>query len=155
MAHFRKVRESDLDVICGWPLSQRDLQFWAGIHESKLAMRATIETWLKDSCVTAFVLQSDRSIVAYGEIWKEDQEVELARLLVNPACRRQGFGTVLVERLLEEAKRINSNVWLRVHPENHVATKLYAQEGFHVADIELQEKFNQNQPVQYIWMKAE
>ena len=47
----------------------------------------------------AFVLCDARRPVAYGEVWidEKEQEVELARILVDPGFRRRGHGARLLD----------------------------------------------------------
>ena len=75
----------------------------------------------------------DGSVVAYGEIWEDEDEdeAELARLIVDPAHRGRGVGRELVRALVGEARRLGwSDVWLRVDPDNEPALRAYAAAGF-------------------------
>lgn len=70
--------------------------------------------------------------MADGELWVDDdeQEVELARLIVAPAHRGQGVGRRIVTGLVEHAHRIHPTAFLRVRPENEAARRCYAAAGF-------------------------
>jgi len=155
MEFLRKVRESDLGEIAGWNLSATDLQYWAAISNGAENLKLKLAGWLQEPYVNAFVFESDGHLVGYGELWKENEEAEIARLLINPKFRRQGFGRLLTKALLREAKQMNLNVWLRVHPENNAAKSLYSISGFKPASEQQQRDFNANQAVQYFWMRAD
>ena len=52
-------------------------------------------------------------------------------IAVFPAVQRQGFGTILFTRYLAAASTRFPRVSLGVHPENHVAIRLYRRFGFY------------------------
>jgi GNAT superfamily N-acetyltransferase len=66
----------------------------------------------------AFVAEIDRSVVAFAlyyirySTWK-GQRMYLEDILVTRAMRRQGLGSLLFERLIDEAreKKLNGIVW--------------------------------------------
>ena len=155
MNRLRKIHESDLKEMARWDLSDADLRYWAGLSSGKENLSLKIASWLQESYVIAFAYESNGMLVGYGELWKDDHEIEIARLLINPKFRRHGFGRDLTKALLEEAKQMNQNIYLRVHPENFAALSLYSQSGFKLEDEIQQRVFNSNQPVQYTWMRAE
>lgn len=103
------------------------------------------------------MLEADAAAVAYGEIWEdpEEDEAELARLIVDPARRGAGLGRALARALTAEARRLGwSDVWLRVHPGNEPALRAYAAAGFERATPEDEIAFNVGQPVAFVWMRA-
>ena len=60
-------------------------------------------------------------------------EAELLRIGVDPACRRQGIGRILMERfVLLCAKRETPDVFLEVRQSNHPAISLYEQFGLEI-----------------------
>jgi len=156
VSHLRSVSEGDIDKLSGWDLSYEDLQFWAALPKlADLDLKSKFLSWHKEDYVNAFVLVVQGQVVGYGEIWNCEQEVELARLLIDPKYRRKGFGRLLILGLLEKAFGMAPTVWLRVHPNNQAALALYASCGFHVANDAQHAEFNANQPVPYIWMHAD
>ncbi len=58
-----------------------------------------------------------------GEVWLDDEEeeVELARLIVAPSHRGRGIGRQLVSELVELARAGYPDVFVRVHPDNAAA----------------------------------
>ncbi|MET8860705.1 GNAT family N-acetyltransferase [Streptomyces sp. NPDC004579] len=81
----------------------------------------TVSEWQQDDDVRAHVLVDGDRPLAYGELWfdTEENEAELARLIVDPGMRGQGLGRELVRGLLARAVKAGfDNVFLRVHPDN-------------------------------------
>ena len=94
--------------------------------------------------------------VGYGEIWDdaEEDEVELARLIVDPHRRRQGVGRHLVAQLFGLARRSGrADCFLRVAPDNTAALALYRSAGFRDVDAAFADAWNQQQPVAYVWLQ--
>jgi ribosomal protein S18 acetylase RimI-like enzyme len=101
----------------------------------------------------AFGLVDDGALVGYGELWVDDDEVELARLIVDPARRRQGIGRQLVSRLAEVGRAYYTRtVFLRVHPDNDSAVRVYLAAGFRFVDDMTAAEWNEGQPLTYRWL---
>lgn len=59
------------------------------------------------------------------------EEAEILNLAVLPEARRQGIGSQLVARVLEEAQRAGARrVWLEVRASNAAAIRFYEHHGF-------------------------
>ena len=94
--------------------------------------------------------------VGYGELWldAEEDEVELARLIVDPSRRRTGLGRQLVARLVGAAEGTGLGACLlRVVPDNAPARALYRIAGFLEVDPERAAEWNVGQPTAYLWME--
>ena len=66
-----------------------------------------VEAWSEETDVSAFVLVDAGGVpMAYGEAWfdADEDEVELARLIVDPALRGRGIGRSLARRLASHAR---------------------------------------------------
>ena len=103
-----------------------------------------------------FVLLAGGDVVGYGEIWEdaEEDEAELARLVIDPKRRARGHGRSLTRALAAEAhSRGFRDVWLRVVPENAPARRAYEAAGFVRATARQEEEFNVGQPRTYVWMR--
>lgn len=142
--------------IIGWATSAEDARHWAG-----LALPVDVdvfERWHADPDVQPYVLFKEGVLVAYGEVWadSEEQEIELARLLIKPEQRGQGIGQRLVALLLEQGKAATGypNAFVRVYPENHAALACYRRAGFSPVSDEEQIQFNQGQPMEYLWFRS-
>ncbi|MER7248005.1 GNAT family N-acetyltransferase [Kribbella sp. NPDC000426] len=106
--------------------------------------------------IHSYLLFDGDQPVGYGEIWLDDEEdeVELARIIVDPELRGRGVGGELVRALLGPALDAGySEVFLRVRPENAAAIRAYHGSGFVDVPAALMEEWNDGQPVPYRWMR--
>ncbi|MEV7561390.1 GNAT family N-acetyltransferase [Streptomyces sp. NPDC089795] len=116
----------------------------------------TITDRRRDEDVRAHVLVEDQEPVGHGELWfdAEEDEIELARIIVAPAVRGRGLGRVPVRRLLAQALGAGlHDVFLRVHPDNGTALRRYRSAGFVPVDTDLAESRNEAQPVDHVRLR--
>jgi ribosomal protein S18 acetylase RimI-like enzyme len=115
---------------------------------------AKIVAWAAEAGVRPFGLHAGQHLVAYGEVWIDDDEaeVELARLIVDPDRRGRGIGRTLVTELVARAQASYPDIFMRVHPDNAAALRCYAAASFVQVDAELQAQWNASQPVPYVWV---
>jgi ribosomal protein S18 acetylase RimI-like enzyme len=146
--------EGDAATVAGWLRSPKEAALWAGVTEWPVPASLFAE-WHADPDVVAFLLVDDGGeAVAYGELWQENQEAELARLVVDPARRGRGLGRLLVGALIAEARsRGLEEIWLRVVPDNEAAVRCYLGAGFVRASPDEEAAFNVGQPRVYAWMR--
>jgi GNAT superfamily N-acetyltransferase len=100
----------------GAPVGEGELDGWGGVlGESR------------------WTLEREGMMVAYGEIWEETGagHVEVARLIVDPARRREGVGSDLVAALAgaARARRPDRPVYVRVAPDHRAALLAYPAAG--------------------------
>ncbi|MCF7694719.1 GNAT family N-acetyltransferase [Mycetohabitans sp. B2] len=62
----------------------------------------------------------------------EDGGVEVALLLVDPACQRRGIGTTLLHRVCDAAHREGRAVKLQTFKLNERAARFYLRQGFQI-----------------------
>jgi ribosomal protein S18 acetylase RimI-like enzyme len=94
--------------------------------------------------------------LAYGELWtdEEEDEVELARIVVDPHRRRAGLGRELVAQLVAAARATGlRGCFLRVAPGNAAALSLYRSCGFVDVDEDRSRGWNEGQPAQFAWLE--
>ncbi len=143
-------------TVAGWSRTAHEADFWCSRAEHPFPAEAIV-AWWEDTDVTSWLLlDSHGTPSAYGEVWDdaEEDEAELARLLVDPARRRQGLGRALVARLLAVARNGGRSACLiRVAPGNDGALALYRSAGFNDVDDATAAEWNQSQPAQYRWLK--
>jgi ribosomal protein S18 acetylase RimI-like enzyme len=106
--------------------------------------------------VRPYVLREGGVLLGYGELWVDDdeREVELARIIVRPERRGHGVGRLLVSRLLEKAVQTGHPAALvRVVPENGAALACYRAAGFAPVSGGERRRFNEEQPLEYVWLR--
>ena len=139
--------------VISWPRDARELAMWTSRRERPT--EETLRAWSETAGGEAFVFLQDGVPCAYAELWEEpdDDEAEVARVIVAPSHRRRGVARAVVGSLAEEARsRGYGNVVLRVVPENEGAIACYGQAGFVRASEELAAILNEGQPQRYVWM---
>ncbi|MFE5549563.1 GNAT family N-acetyltransferase [Streptomyces sp. NPDC056534] len=144
-------------TVAGWPASASEVVMWCGRQEFPVPTQ-TITDWQRDEDVQAHVLVEDERVVGYGELWfdAEEDEVELARIIVAPDNRGKGLGRVLVRGLLAQTVGAGySDVFMPVHPDNGAALRCYRGAGFVPVDAGLAESWNAAQPVNYVWLQGD
>lgn len=78
-----------------------------------------------------WLLEEDGRMVAYAFLWETFEVGQLARIGVDPDCRRRHLGKNMMERLLERASRADCELMrLEVRPSNEAAIRLYEGLGF-------------------------
>lgn len=148
--------------VSGWASTDVETTMWCGRPTAPVPVEA-IQAWAGEEGVRPYGLfhcdsltaeGEDDRLIAYGEVWVDDeeQEVELARLIVDPAERGHGIGRRLVAELVVPARALYPTVFLRVHPDNATALRCYAAAGFVPVDQQLAAQWNAPQPVAYVWL---
>lgn len=149
---------SDGDAIVRWASSAEEARWWGG-HEVQWPLDPSLfRSWHSDREVRPFVLREDEALLAYGELWIDDdeQEVELARIIVAPRRRGRGVGRLLVSRLLEQATLTRHPVaFVRVVPANAAALACYRAADFMPVSAHERQRFNEGQPVGYVWLRRD
>ena len=123
--HLRSFPAELAGVVSGWAKTGEEVLMWCGARAAPVPAEQ-ISAWAAEDGVEQFGLFRDQRLVAYGELWVDDQEaeVELARLIVDPGERGQGLGRYLAVDLARLAQLRHPRVFLRVHPGN------FRQTGF-------------------------
>jgi [ribosomal protein S18]-alanine N-acetyltransferase len=148
--------EEHADAVLGWIGSADELEAWASRRDFPPRREALAE-WHRDPDVHAYVLFAAERLCAYGEVWedREEDEAELARIVVAPSERGRGLGRALVRLLAEKAVAMGfRDVWVRIVPWNAPALACYEGAGFARTTAEAEERFNRGQPYEYVWLRA-
>lgn len=125
---------------------------WAGLDRVP-SDPSVFDRWNADPDVEAWLWLDGEAPVAYGEVWRDGGEAELARILVAPDRRCRGIGRAFVASLAERCAELGLEpAWVRVHAANAAAQAAYAAAGFVRADPRTEASFNAGQPARYRWM---
>jgi ribosomal protein S18 acetylase RimI-like enzyme len=142
--------------VAGWAVDAKEVALLSGrvVYPFPEELKTS---WRKpDSDIHSYLLFDGDRPVGYGEVWLDDEEdeVELARILVDPKVRGRGIGLNLVRALLGPAVEAGySEVFLRVRPENEIAIRTYHRSGFVDVPAALMDEWNDGQPLAYRWMR--
>ncbi len=156
MRELRGFSDGYEGQVAGWARTAHEVALLCGLVEYPFPADA-VTSWRKvEPDIQSYLLFEGERAVGYGELWLDDEEdeVELARLIVDPAERGQGIGAELVRALLKPAIAAgHPDIFLRVRPENAVAIRTYLRTGF--VDVSQQEtdEWNAAQPVAYRWLR--
>ena len=125
-AEIHKINESFLDEI---ETIENDsfLEPW-----SKEAYQKEITNPL----ATYLVITVENQVVAYGGFWKVLDEADINNIAVKKEYRGMGFGKMLMNALIEEAKKQSIRAMtLEVRVTNTPAINLYKNLGFKEAGV--------------------
>jgi ribosomal protein S18 acetylase RimI-like enzyme len=143
-------------VVAGWATSAEEVGLLAGRAEYPFPVEL-VDDWRKvGDDIRPYLYFDGARPIGYAELWldADEDEVELARIILAPDVRGKGLGPVFVRALLGPALDSGySDVFLRVRPDNVPAIRTYERAGFlRVAD-ELAAEWNKVQPIAYTWMQ--
>ena len=116
---------------------------------------AGVLEWWSDDDVRPWLLEVDGRPCAYGELWldRDEDEVELARLIVPEPLRGQGYGGLLTRLLMSEAATTGlTTTMLRTTPDNSVAIACYLANGFVRLSEAEEAQWNEGQRRAWVWM---
>jgi ribosomal-protein-alanine N-acetyltransferase len=139
-------------LVASWSTSADEADMWCSRPEHPFPPDV-VAGWGTAPDVRAYLLLADGEPVGYGEVWsdEEENEAELARLIVAPAARGRGVGRALTAELVAHAGY--EDVFLRVRPDNAIALATYRGAGFEDVPAELQAEWNAPQPRPYAWLR--
>ena len=153
---LRAFKLGDGRTVLMWVTSDDEARRWASLPARPMSLEI-FDRWHAEPGVRPYLFEISGVAVAYGEIWEDpdEDEAELARLIVDPGRRGQGVGRALARALLAEARRLGwADVWLRVAPGNAPALRAYAAAGFARTNAGDEAAFNVCQPEAFVWMRA-
>ena len=152
---LEEFRRADAAAVLGWVKTPEEAEQWASLSYPQLRP-SIFDEWHAAEGVLPFIGRSEGELCAYGEIWEdpEEDEAELARVIVAPARRGSGLGRAFVSLLAAEAARRGwRDIWVRVVPENAPAIACYRRAGFVRASTDDERAFNREQEREYVWMR--
>jgi [ribosomal protein S18]-alanine N-acetyltransferase len=143
--------------VASWTTGPDEVNAWSSRFDDQVPPEVIVG-WSAADDVEAYVAVVDSEVIAYGELWLDDDEgeVELARLLLDPARRGRGLGKAFTRALVDRARQEHPDlphVILRFRPDNVVARRTYAGVGFVELDAEEAAVWNEGQRTTYVWMR--
>ena len=131
---LRTAADEDLKTLISWVKDKGACQLWAG---PVVRFPLTLDRLKQDiaySKENTFALQNTSGeLVGLGQLLpKENYRIHLARIIVSPRQRGQGFGKLLCRLLIDEGiKRFGQAYFtLNVYAANATAVNLYQKLGF-------------------------
>ncbi|MEV8318579.1 GNAT family N-acetyltransferase [Streptomyces sp. NPDC059900] len=146
---------TDAAIVAGWPAGADEVALWCGLRDFPVAA-PVVAGWQLDEDVRGLALVEGERLLGYGEVWcdEEEDEAELARIIVPPGARGRGIGRRLVRDLAGLALRVGyTEIFMRVHPRNAAALRCYRAAGFRPVEPALAAEWNAPQPVGYVWLR--
>jgi ribosomal-protein-alanine N-acetyltransferase len=142
------------ELVSSWAPTADEVRRWVS-RDTVPVPPEVVRGWADEEDSLTFVAHLDGEPVGFGQLWIEDDEddAEVARLLVAPQHRGRGTGRALVLALAEVAQRYKPSVALRVVPDNTQAIRAYAAAGFARMTPQEESVCNERQPVEYVWMR--
>ncbi len=134
---LRETTDGDIDELMEWFPDAPSVDIWGG---PKFRYPFTRESFLADSqwdAMRSFTLvDPDGRMAAFGQIYNRHGRGHLARLISNPAMRRQGAGTRLIRLLMRVAgEQLGfAECSLFVYRHNEPAYRCYLALGYEVQE---------------------
>ncbi|WP_433017913.1 GNAT family N-acetyltransferase [Kribbella sp. CA-294648] len=153
---LRSFESEFTTLVAGWASSAQEVGLLSGRDEFPFPAEL-LSSWRQTTeDIKAYLFFDGQTPIGYGELWLDDEEdeVELARIIVAPELRGNGIGTAFVRALLVRALDAGySDVFLRVRPDNEPAIRTYLRVGFQPVDQALADEWNEPQPIKYTWLQ--
>ena len=115
------------------PLREGDLAYVAALEAQIHAAPWTLRNF-RDALAAGYLAwagERESRILAYGVLMLGPGEAQILNVSVVPDARRQGFGRALLQRFVEDARRLGAEqVFLEVRVSNAAAIALYRSEAF-------------------------
>jgi ribosomal protein S18 acetylase RimI-like enzyme len=124
---------ADFDVLMQWFPDARSVDIWGG---PRFRYPFTPESFREDcrfGRIQSFSLRNHSGeLAAFGQVYDRDGHGHLARLVSNPAMRRQGVGRRLIEMIMRAAGAAGDydGFSLFVYRDNEPAYRCYLDLGF-------------------------
>ena len=114
-----------------WPVTLRDMRRDDLPAVLDIERRSFSQPWSRAFFEKELATPFARLIVAYTCRWRVTDEVHILNVAVHPDRRGRGFGRLLLEGTLGEARSSRARiVYLEVRAGNVVARRLYRSLGF-------------------------
>ena len=134
---LRPSTAGDVEMLMEWFPTRDDVEIWGGPTFRFPFSRASFCEDINWGRIRSFSLfDPAATFAAFGQLYKRQGRIHLARLVARPEMRGQGVGKRLIRNLMTEGRRIYSGneYSLFVFRENRPARECYKSLGFVVGD---------------------
>ena len=136
---LRPTIDPDYPEIISWVSSLADAQLWGGPMMTYPLTAGSLKRIMKPNLVRTYTMIDQlEKITGIGQLYfQKPSRFHLARIMVNPAVRGQGYGRKLVELLMDKSWAVPDKYFtLNVNFGNDRARALYESLGFVIAEAE-------------------
>ena len=129
--------DAEIDEVMSWFPDAESVNIWGGPH---FRFPFTGETFREDcrlDVMQSWVLRdAEGRLAAFGQAYDRNGRGHLARLVSNPALRRQGAGRKLIEMIIASLEKTHEydEYSLFVYRDNTPAYRCYGSLGFVIHD---------------------
>ena len=129
---FRSADPSDLSSVISWIADANECLIWAGPAVTFPVFLQELMVQMEYTPDNSFCMVDGERMVAFGQLIKRaEHHFHLARLIVAPKIRGNGYGRKLCRYLIERAVQLNCQLLtLNVYQNNLMALGLYRKIGF-------------------------
>ncbi|MCK0715933.1 GNAT family N-acetyltransferase [Chromohalobacter sarecensis] len=138
MPQIETAQVADLATVGKWCVSEEQVRNWAGSRVSFPIESTKLPEQIEWRDAFSFRLVSGEVLAGFGQIIpKPGDRLHLARIIVGPRYRGEGYGRKLTQALVDEAiSRRPKAISLNVFATNVAAFQLYKSLGFSQASRE-------------------
>ena len=135
---FRSAGPSDLSAVISWITDADECLTWAGPMVSFPVFPEKLKAQIEYTPENSFCLVENEQVMAFGQLLgKSEHHYHLARLIVAPDTRGNGYGRKLCRYLIDKASHLKCDLLtLNVYQNNTDALNLYLKIGFEPAEGE-------------------
>lgn len=129
--------DAEIDQLMGWFSNAHSVAIWGG---PEFRFPFTRQSFIEDcrfGSMSSYCLRDQATrMVAFGQLYSRYDRAHLARLITDPARRREGAGRRLITMIIEAAKQSGdyTEASLFVFRDNEPAYRCYRSLGFSVQD---------------------
>lgn len=133
MIRLRKTVLSDLQIVSSWIENKADCRSWGGNY---MRFPHTVKELAEDIQFpeekTYSLVDEKDGVIGMGQLLNRNSRLHLARIIIAPSYRGQGFGRILCEELIKEGINVFGATLfsLNVFKFNTPALNLYQNMGF-------------------------
>ncbi|WP_044479370.1 GNAT family N-acetyltransferase [Paenibacillus antibioticophila] len=133
----RKLETRDIEAICTFPQSEEELLFMSPRFVYPLTSDQIIGLAKDRFEPTVIIDKQTKKVVAYANIYKDEDGFWLGNVVVSPGYRGQGASQYLIQVMMDKAKNLLKLEQLKLvcHNTNSRGLAFYSKLGFKPYDV--------------------